>query len=540
MMANYVLALYLRLSQEDRGIYENKLDESNSITDQRELLYEFLRNHSEFAKAQIVEFCDDGYSGTSFDRPGIKNLIEQAKAGNIHCIVVKDFSRFGRNYIEVGNYLEQVFPFLGVRFISVNDSFDSNKGFGAIGNIDVAFKNLIYDFYSKDLSQKAISGRNTKAKRGEYLPAYAPYGYRKVNIDGSKIIEVDEEAAVVVKQIFDMAANGISKAEIARALNAERIPAPVMLRKQRGEHIVWHPASEQTYWTSNVITNMLKDERYLGHFEYGKTKPIRVGSKKRTPIPKDEWIIIPNHHEAIISQEHFDKVQANFPKKKIVKSRGTKSEPSPLSGKLRCVGCNHTLTKKKLKNGVFYYCNTKNQVGECDCFKGNISESELEKQLLTVISLMAGAVDTLSLKTKEQQKEDLLVKQKQIKEMQANIDKLLLSKIEAYERYKSGEIDKEAFRVLHHKISIDIERLNNQSDQMEREIQAINQYLLSNENGVREALTEQRFADTLKKELVDLLIDKIYLNKDGSIHIKWAFTDFFRSITEKEENEVLL
>jgi site-specific DNA recombinase len=130
MMANYVLALYLRLSQEDRGIYENKLDESNSITDQRELLYEFFRNHSEFAKAQIVEFCDDGYSGTSFDRPGIKSLIEQAKAGNVHCIVVKDFSRFGRNYIEVGNYLEQVFPFLGVRFISVNDSFDSNKGFG--------------------------------------------------------------------------------------------------------------------------------------------------------------------------------------------------------------------------------------------------------------------------------------------------------------------------------------------------------------------------------------------------------------------------
>jgi site-specific DNA recombinase len=396
----------------------------------------------------------------------------------------------------------------------------------------VAFKNLIYDFYSKDLSQKAISGRNTKAKRGEYLPAYAPYGYRKVNIDGSKIIEVDEEAAVVVKQIFDMAANGISKAEIARALNTERIPALVMLRKQRGEHIVWHPASEQTYWTSNVITNMLKDERYLGHFEYGKTKPIRVGSKKRTPIPKDEWIIIPNHHEAIISQEHFDKVQANFPKKKIVKSRGTKSEPSPLSGKLRCAGCHHTLKKKKLKNGVFYYCNTKNLISECDCSKESISESELEEQLLTVISSMAETADNLFLKTKNQQKEDLLVKQKQIKEIQTNIDKLLLSKVGAYEQYKGGEIDKEAFRELRDKISFNIEKLNSQSDELGREIQVINQYLLSKESGVCEALAEHRYADTLKKELVDLLIDTIYFNKDGSIQIVWAFTDFFRGITE--------
>jgi site-specific DNA recombinase len=538
MTGNYVLALYLRLSQEDRDIYENGLEESNSITAQRELLYEFLRNHSKFEKAQIVEFCDDGYSGTSFDRPGVKDLIKQAKSGNIQCIVVKDFSRFGRNYIEVGNYLEQVFPFLNVRFISVNDNFDSNKGFGAVGNIDVAFKNLIYDFYSKDLSQKAISGRNAKAIRGEYLPAYAPYGYQKVNIDGSKTIVVDEEAAIIVKRIFDMSASGISKSEIARTLNDQKIPSPVMLRKQRGEHIVWHPVSEQTYWTSSVIRSILKDERYLGHFQYGKTKPVTVGSKKRVCIPKDEWIIIPNHHEAVLSQELFDKVQVNFPKQKEAKSREIQSKTSPLSGKLRCAGCNHTLTKKRLKRGVFYYCSTKNYISECDCFKGNISESELEEQLLTVISTMAQTVDTLSLKTKNQQKDDSLVKQKQLKEIQVNIDKLLLSKVETYEQYKGGELDKEAFRSLDDKISLDIEKLNSQSDNIGHEMQAINQYLISKESGICEALEEQRFADTLKKVLVDLLIDTIYLNKDGSIQIIWAFTDIFGEIIEKEESEV--
>lgn len=168
-MMNCVIGLYLRLSQEDRDTDGRVLDESSSITGQREILQDFVRTHEEFATAQTIEFCDDGYSGTNFDRPGIKSLIEAAKAGVVQCIVVKDFSRFGRNYIEVGNYLEQVFPFLGIRFISVNDGFDSSKGFGAVGNIDVAFKNLLYDLYSKDLSEKAIKAGEMQRRSRESI-----------------------------------------------------------------------------------------------------------------------------------------------------------------------------------------------------------------------------------------------------------------------------------------------------------------------------------------------------------------------------------
>lgn len=462
-MMNCVIGLYLRLSQEDRDKEGRILDESSSITGQREILQDFIRTHEEFVTAQTIEFCDDGYSGTNFDRPGIKNLIEAAKAGVVQCIIVKDFSRFGRNYIEVGNYLEQVFPFLGIRFISVNDGFDSSKGFGAVGNIDVAFKNLLYDLYSKDLSEKAISGRNTKAQQGEYLAAYAPYGYRKVNCDGSKWIVVDEEAAPVVARIFEMADNGMSKSAIARTLNNENIPSPVMLRIQRGENIAWRIAGGQAYWFGVTINKILKDKRYLGYFEYGKTKPVRVGSKKRIYLPKEEWIIIPNHHEAIISQELFDRVQTKISSKLEKKRQKTEREPSALSGKLRCAVCKHALTAKKLKSGVFYFCKTKNQLSECKCFKGRITEAELETKLLSVIASITGVLGMSPYLPKDQQKVNLLEKQKQLKELQTGIDRIMLSQITSYEQYVDGTIDKAAFLAVREKVAAKVEKLKHQA-----------------------------------------------------------------------------
>lgn len=537
-MMNCVIGLYLRLSQEDRDIEGRILDESSSITGQREILQDFIRTHEEFATAQTIEFCDDGYSGTNFDRPGIKNLIEAAKAGVVQCIIVKDFSRFGRNYIEVGNYLEQVFPFLSIRFISVNDGFDSSKGFGAVGNIDVAFKNLLYDLYSKDLSEKAISGRNSKAQQGEYLAAYAPYGYRKINCTGSKRIVIDEEAAPVVARIFEMADNGMSKSAIARTLNNENIPSPVMLRIQRGENIAWRIAGGQAYWFGVTITMILKDKRYLGCFEYGKTKPIRVGSKKRIYLPKEEWITIPNHHEAIISQERFDRVQTKISSKLEKKRQKTEREPSALSGKLHCAVCKHALASKRLKSGSFYFCKTKNQLSECKCYKGRITESELETKLLSVIEAMTKASDISPYLSRNEQKENILEKQKQLKDIQTVIDKRMLFKVSAYEKYVDGVIDKADFLAIRENIDAEVEKLKQEAQKIELEIQSAHQTLLSKENDVQEAFIEQSQCSTLKKELLDVLIDTIYVNKDGSIHIQWSFGDLFGTDAMQKEYEV--
>lgn len=537
-MMNCVIGLYLRLSQEDRDTEGRVLDESSSITGQREILQDFIRTHEEFATAHTIEFCDDGYSGTNFDRPGIKNLIEAVKVGVVQCIIVKDFSRFGRNYIEVGNYLEQVFPFLGIRFISVNDGFDSSKGFGAVGNIDVAFKNLLYDLYSKDLSEKAISGRNSKAQQGEYLAAYAPYGYRKVNCDGSKRIVVDEEAAPVVVRIFEMADNGMSKSAIARTLNNENIPSPVMLRIQRGENIAWRIAGGQAYWFGVTINKILKDKRYLGYFEYGKTKPVRVGSKKRIYLPKEEWVTIPNHHEAIMSQELFDRVQTKISLKLEKKCPKTEREPSALSGKLHCAVCKRALASKRLKSGVFYFCKTKNQLSECKCFKGRITESELETKLLSVIEAMTKASDISLYLSRNEQKENILEKQKQLKDIQTVIDKRMLSKVSAYEKYVDGVIDRADFQAIRENIDAEVEKLKQEVQKIELEIQSAHQTLLSKESDVQEAFIEQSQCSTLKKELLDVLIDIIYLNKDGSVHIQWSFGDLFGTDTIQKEYEV--
>lgn len=180
----------------------------------------------------------------------------------------------------------------------------------------------------------------------------------------------------------------MSKSAIARTLNNENIPSPVMLRIQRGENIAWRIAGGQTYWFGVTINKILKDKRYLGYFEYGKTKPVRVGSKKRIYLSKAEWITIPNHHETIISQELFDRVQTKISSKPEKDCKKTEREPSVLSGKLRCAVCKRALASKRLKSGVFYFCKTKNQLSECKCFKGRITEAELETRLLSVIASM--------------------------------------------------------------------------------------------------------------------------------------------------------
>ncbi|MPM77448.1 hypothetical protein SDC9_124451 [bioreactor metagenome] len=187
------IGIYLRLSDED----ENG-KESDSIKGQREIIHDYLLKNQYLASYETLEFCDDGFSGTDFQRPGVTELLRRAQDGEISCIIVKDFSRFGRNYIEVGNYLEQVFPFLGIRFISVNDNFDSDKVSNNGEFIGRAFQNLIYDLYSRDLSLKISTGKRVKAEQGKFITAFAPYGYQKSK---EQKLVVDEESAPVVERI---------------------------------------------------------------------------------------------------------------------------------------------------------------------------------------------------------------------------------------------------------------------------------------------------------------------------------------------------
>lgn len=259
MEKKYIVALYLRISKEDAFFVQGI--ESNSISNQRILLKNFVQNHSELSHSTILEVIDDGYSGVHFNRPGIVALLEMAQKREVDCIVVKDFSRFGRNYLEVGRYLEQVFPRLGIRFLSVNDQFDSFCEIGAAGSVEVGFRNILYEAYSKDLSIKVRSARRVRAEQGKFVTGFAPFGYRKGE---NHNLVLDPEYAPIVQKIFHLFCQGIKQKKIANQLNLEGVLCPGMVRKKRGELFGRLQEKEIYIWKASTISHILSDQRYLG------------------------------------------------------------------------------------------------------------------------------------------------------------------------------------------------------------------------------------------------------------------------------------
>lgn len=238
------LAIYLRISVEDKG---KGNDDSKSISNQRNLLLNYAKNSPDLSEYPIQEFCDDGLSGKIFNRPFFQKMIEAVKQGEIYCILVKDISRFGRDYITVGGYLSYFFPFFNVRFISVIDNFDSSRP-GDIDSLDVAFKTLTYDFYSRDLSAKVRQAKLALAKEGNFLPAFAPYGYTKNPANTRKLIP-DPDTAPIVQHIFSLASQGFSTKQIAKELNDNNILTPYSNRIKRGEKInSWKPLRDNNFW----------------------------------------------------------------------------------------------------------------------------------------------------------------------------------------------------------------------------------------------------------------------------------------------------
>lgn len=313
----YVICLYIRLSIEDDDVSGNPFKkESGSITTQRALLYDYIKNRKEFDGCKVIEKCDDGFSGTHFDnRPQFTEMIELAKKGKVNCIIVKDFSRFGRDYVELGNYLEQLFPFMGVRFISVNDSYDSAElADGTTGGLDVAFKNLIYDYYSREMSRKQRIAWQRMAEQGQYNSNCALYGYRKSEEDKHKLVIEPEEAAVV-KEIFDMKIAGTGTTLIAKALNDRGIPCPSELYRSRGDTRQWKNRGKPCYWTASKIEAIIRDEKYTGTMVQLKTKLDSVGGKQ-VSRPKEEWVRVENTHEPVITYPQYIRAVSSLKQQK--------------------------------------------------------------------------------------------------------------------------------------------------------------------------------------------------------------------------------
>lgn len=254
MMADKITAVYIRLSDEDGNVDGIVKTESNSVAAQRLLIRDYIQRNFP-GQTETQEYVDDGFSGTNFQRPSFQRMMADAKRGKIGCIIVKDFSRFGRDHLETGNYLERIFPLLGIRFISVNDQFDSEDCTGMTGGMSVALKNIINSMYSRDLSKKVRSAMGTRAARGEYMGAFAPYGYSK-NPENVHQLIPDKEAAEVVRLIFKMAAEGKKKPEIARYLNEQGTPTCMEYFQKMGLKRTGYKNKEKKLWTVTTIGDM--------------------------------------------------------------------------------------------------------------------------------------------------------------------------------------------------------------------------------------------------------------------------------------------
>ncbi len=324
------VALYCRLSKDD-----GDKAESNSITNQKALLQDYVLNKLEDVK-YYKEYVDDGYTGLNTNRPNFMSMIEDIKQGSINCVVVKDLSRFGRNSWEVGKYIEQIFPFLSVRFISINDVLDSAHE-RLEDNMLLPFRNIINEAYSRDISQKVRSQFVIKRKKGDFIGNFAPYGYKKSENNRNRLV-IDEDVANIIKNIFRWKIEGITNANIAEKLNSLGVLAPMDYKISIGlNYNTAFKTNKKTLWEYNTINRILVNEVYIGHTVQGKKKSPNLKVKKHFDVNKDDWVKVCDTHEPIISIADFNLVQ------ELLKN-DTKKSPNEdslyiFSGILKCKDC---------------------------------------------------------------------------------------------------------------------------------------------------------------------------------------------------------
>lgn len=376
----YIAGLYYRLSQEDE-----RQGESVSIDNQRAI----LRKHAEEHGFEIHgEYIDDGVSGTTFDRPEVQRLLDDAKTGVINTIIVKDLSRFGRNYIEVGQYVDYVFPAFGIRFIAIQDNVDTeNRDSGAMEMMPIM--NVFNEWHAANTSKKIRAVLKSNARDGKYHARKAPYGYVKSNTEKKTPI-IDEEAAAVVKRIFEMRASGLSPHKIADTLNAEGILNPS--RYSMEKYGIVGRKENMGLWSFCAVNSILNNPTYLGHMAQQRWSSVSYKNHKRYKRDESEWITVYNTHEPIITQELWDKVREV--EKSVAQGRKTKrGYTHPLSGFLYCADCGGKMKMNSInRNGKVdfnFNCGNHVRLGKSYCFSHFIQAKDIEEIVLDDIRTMA-------------------------------------------------------------------------------------------------------------------------------------------------------
>lgn len=511
---DYHAALYIRLSKED----ENE-GPSGSVTNQQSLLHAFVREH----RLDVYDtYIDDGWSGTSFDRPGFQRMLRDIEAGKVNMVITKDLSRLGRDYIMTGHYMERYFPEKRVRYISLLDGVDT--GVESSANDITPFRAIMNDMYAKDISKKIKSVKHDKQRKGEFIGGKPMYGYRMHPSEKNRIV-IDEDAAPVVRRIFAMALAGTSCRQIALRLNEEGVLSPAAYA---GLTLSCHgPYSGQ--WSSERITAMLKNETYIGNMVQGRTARISYKTKKCLRRQPEQWVVVEHTHEPLIDPETFRKVQLMVNSRRNTRSR---TYDFLLKGLIFCHECGYPLAVMNRRNAagedrLFFVCRTYQRftkAGVCSCHSikeqtvteaviertREVCEAYLNPERLRPIAAAAvaasGRVDG--------REEELSALHARIDSMTAHLDRMYMDRL-------NGLLADVDFERLYRRIKAERTAL----EEKLRELEAQKKTPVPIEDRARELVQQFLHCAFTSRELLVSLIERIELTESKEIIIRFRFRE---------------
>ena len=511
---DYHVALYIRLSKEDETE-----GPSQSVTNQKSLLNEFVQQH----RLSVYDtYVDDGWSGTSFDRPDFQRMIEDIEAKKVNMVITKDLSRLGRDYIMTGHYMERYFPEKRVRYISLLDGIDT--GVESTANDITPFRAIMNDMYAKDISKKIKSVKRDKQRKGQFIGGKPMYGYKMHPTEKNEIV-IDEEVAPVVRRIFAMALDGMSCRKIAATLNEEGVPTPAT-------YCGWNMGRKGPYaglWSSERISEMLQNETYLGNMVQGRTVKISYKSKKCLKQDRENWVVVENTHEPLIDKETFQKVRMLVNSRKHTRSR---TYDFLLKGLIFCHECGYpmaVLNRPPVSGGdrLFFVCRTYQRftkAGVCSCH--SIKEQVVTEAVLAKVrevceayldpnKLQPIAADAVEKARKAENHEaEIQSIQNKIDSLTANLDKMYMDRL-------TGLLAEADFERIYQRVKMDRTSL----EEKLKELKSQKESQVSTEDRARELV--QQFSDSAytSRELLVSLIERVELTENKQIIIKFRFRE---------------
>ncbi|HFH9160198.1 TPA: recombinase family protein [Streptococcus agalactiae] len=495
--------MYLRLSRED-----GDSTESNSISNQRQIIKSYARDND---FKVVAEYVDDGFSGSNFDRPKFKKMIQDLEEKKFKTIIVKDLSRFGRDYIESGKYLQKIFPEKGIRFISVNDNYDSENADVSDTHLILPIRNFINDSYCRDISMKVKSSKEIKRKNGEFIGAFAPFGYKKDSKNKHKLV-VDTEVSHIIERIFNMKIDGYSSKAIADFLNSIGCVTPSKHKENSGDNHTTGFIVKDSKWDAKMVNRIITNKVYIGVLEQGKTRKLNYKSKREVEVNEEDWIVINDSHKPIISKSIY--ALANKMMLRDVKQSA--DIPHILSGMLYCKDCGSSMVRRKVKskNGhnIFYICSHYNNKG--DCTRHSIKEDYLLDMTLFALK-------------------DYL---KKYNELLSQVNKLDVSKVTFNIDFESLNSEKRKYERLRQSLYMDLEDELITSEEFER---FRKNYLIKIREIEKQIATKKNILANLQEKMKnkDSLVSEIVPNDLSSLN-RLTIVSFIDRIEIGENNKI--